>query len=146
MDTNKKIREYISAFADGELPDADLELALAALHEADGREAWDLYHRIGDSLRNEPAELSPGFALRLADRLAAEPMPLRSGAVPQASAANALAAIAPVVVAGAEPLDGSKLAGQGVASHKSAAAGAVAGAAAGAAAGTDLAPAAVKRL
>ncbi|MGH8853185.1 MAG: sigma-E factor negative regulatory protein, partial [Telluria sp.] len=67
MDTNKKIREYISAFADGELPDADLELALAALREADGQHAWGLYHRIGDALRAEPAppELSPGFAARL---------------------------------------------------------------------------------
>ncbi len=117
MDTNKKIREYISAFADGELPDADLELALAALRDADGRQTWDLYHRIGDALRAEPleAELSPGFALRLADRLAAEPTPLRRTAARPASAADALAAIAPAVAAGAEPLNGSKMAGQGVA-------------------------------
>ena len=72
MDTNKKMRDYISAFADGELPDADLELALAALREADGREAWRLYHEIGDALRAEPAasSLSPGFAERRALDLA----------------------------------------------------------------------------
>lgn len=116
MDTNKKIREYISAFADGELPDVDFELALAALRDADGRQTWDLYHRIGDALRAEPleAELSPGFALRLADRLAAEPTPLRRAAGRPATAADALAAIAPAVVAGAESLNGSKLGSQGV--------------------------------
>lgn len=119
MDTNKKIREYISAFADGELPDADLELALAALREADGQQTWDLYQRIGDALRGEPvgAELPPGFALRLADRLAAEPTPLRRGAGRPATAADALAEIAPAVVAGAESLNGSKMAGQGAAPH-----------------------------
>ena len=78
MDTNKKIREHISALSDGELPDADVELAFAALQEADGRQAWDLYHHIGDVLRAQPApDLSPDFQSRLAARLAAEPMPLR---------------------------------------------------------------------
>lgn len=119
MDTNKKIREYISAFADGELPEADLELALAALREADGQQTWDLYHRIGDALRGEPvgAELSPGFALRLADRLAAEPTPLRRGTGRPAAPGDGLEAIAPAVVAGAEALNGSKMAGQGVTPH-----------------------------
>lgn len=134
MDTNKKIREYISAFADGELPDADLELALAALRDADGRQTWDLYHRIGDALRAEPleAELSPGFALRLADRLAAEPTPLRRAAGRPTTAADALAAIAPAVVAGAESLGGSKMAGQGATPRDAPVA--------------DTSPAAVKRL
>ncbi len=120
MDTNKKIRDYISAFADGELPAADIELALAALREDDGRAAWDLYHRIGDALRSEPgqAELSPGFAARLADRLAAEPIPLRRGAGRTASPAEELAAIAPAVVAGGDTLNAAKLAGQ-VAPHDS---------------------------
>lgn len=124
MDTNKKIREYISAFADGELPDADLELALAALRETDGRQAWDVYHRIGDCLRSAPghAELSPGFAGLLADKLAAEPMPLRRAAARTASPADPLAAIAPVVAAGGDGLDGATLAGQGVAPHEAPAA------------------------
>lgn len=134
MDTNKKIRDYISAFADGELPDADLELALAALRDADGRQTWDLYHRIGDALRGDPldADLSPGFALRLAERLAAEPTPLRRGAAQPATAAEALAAIAPAVVAGTESLGGGKLAGQGLAPRDGPA--------------TEPAPAAAKRL
>ncbi|VXB99498.1 RseA family anti-sigma factor [Massilia sp. 9I] len=120
MDTNKKTREYISAFADGEQPDADLELALAALRETDGQQAWDLYHRIGDALRSEPghAELSPNFAARLADRLAAEPTPLRRTAARPATPAEELAAIAPSVVAGADSLNGAKLGGQAVAPHE----------------------------
>lgn len=120
MDTNKKIREYISAFADGELPDADLELALAALREPDGRQAWDLYHRIGDALRSEPgeAELSAGFAARLAASLDAEPLPLRRGAGRPPTPADELAAIAPSVVAGAEVLNGSKLPAPAAAPHE----------------------------
>lgn len=86
MDTNKKLREQISALKDGALPDAELELALAALQGSDGRQAWDLYHLIGDSLRDGPASgaapaLSPDFRARLAERLAAEPPPLRRTAV-----------------------------------------------------------------
>lgn len=76
MDANKKNREFISALSDGELPDIDQELALAALDGADGQQAWELYHRIGDVLRAEATpDLSPGFSARLAARLAAEPLP-----------------------------------------------------------------------
>lgn len=76
MDTHKKIREHISAFADGATPDADVELALAALQSEDGRQTWALYHHIGDVLRAEPGPpLSPGFAAALAGRLAMEPLP-----------------------------------------------------------------------
>jgi sigma-E factor negative regulatory protein RseA len=73
MDTNETLRAHISALVDGELPQADAELALAALQEKDGKAAWDRYHLIRDTLRATPApELSPGFAERLAARLAAE--------------------------------------------------------------------------
>lgn len=76
MDTNKKNREHISALSDGEIRDTDQELALAALDTPDGRHAWDIYHRIGDVLRADATpDLSPGFAERLAARLAAEPAP-----------------------------------------------------------------------
>ena len=84
MDTNKKLREQISALKDGALPDAELELALAALQGSDGRQAWDLYHLIGDSLHEAPAApaaLSPDFRARLAERLALEPPPLRHAPV-----------------------------------------------------------------
>ena len=78
MDTHKKIREHISALGDGELSATDLELAFAALESADGKQAWNTYHHIGDVLRAQatPA-LSDGFAARLAERLAAEAAPVR---------------------------------------------------------------------
>lgn len=85
MDTNKKLREQISALKDGALPEADLELALAALQGSDGRQAWDLYHLIGDTLRDAPPNpapvLSPDFHTRLAERLAGEAPPLRRAAI-----------------------------------------------------------------
>lgn len=78
MDTHKKIREHISTLSDGALSDSDLELALAALHSADGQQAWNTYHRIGDVLRaHATPELSDAFAEKLAARLDAEPLPLR---------------------------------------------------------------------
>lgn len=81
MDTNKKNREYISALMDGETPDADQELAMAALGGPEGQQAWDTFHRIGDLLRAEATpELSSGFEEKLAARLAAEPLPTRRAA------------------------------------------------------------------
>ena len=81
MDTHKKIREHISALSDGELSASDLELAFAALQSADGHQAWNTYHRIGDVLRAQATcELSDDFAARLAERLAGEPAPLKRAA------------------------------------------------------------------
>jgi sigma-E factor negative regulatory protein RseA len=97
MDTNKKIREHISALSDGELAASDLELAFAALRAADGEQAWNTYHRIGDVLRAQATpDLSDGFNERLAARLAAEPGPARraAGTVP-APAASAVPAESP---------------------------------------------------
>ena len=80
MDTNEALRAHISALIDGELPEADVELALAALQEKDGKQAWELYHLIRDILQATPARtLSSGFAERLAERLALEPAPLPPG-------------------------------------------------------------------
>jgi len=73
MDTDKKLREHISALADGALPDSERELALAALDTSAGQAAWRAYHLTGDVLRSTPGgELSDGFSARLAARLAAE--------------------------------------------------------------------------
>ncbi len=78
MDTQKKVREHISALSDGELSSADVELAFAALQAPDGQHAWTTYFRIGDVLRAQAApDLSDGFTARLAARLAAEPDPGR---------------------------------------------------------------------
>jgi sigma-E factor negative regulatory protein RseA len=74
MDTQKKIREHISALSDGELAATDLELAFAALRAADGEQAWSTYHRIGDVLRAQASpELSDDFNVRLSAKLALEP-------------------------------------------------------------------------
>ena len=117
MDTQKKIREHISALSDGELPSGEVELAFAALQTVDGQQAWAAYHRIGDVLRAQATpELSDGFSARLAARLAAEPVPRRaarpatvgrSGASPGAPERQASAVAAPpaadAVIAGDLP-------------------------------------------
>jgi sigma-E factor negative regulatory protein RseA len=99
MDTHKKIREHISALSDGELPAIDVELAFAALRAADGEQAWNVYHRIGDVLRAQASpELSDAFSERLAARLAAEPAPARRGVV-IAAEPGAAAGVKPVAAA-----------------------------------------------
>ncbi|MBA5635629.1 sigma-E factor negative regulatory protein [Duganella sp. LX20W] len=102
MDTSKRLRENISALADGELPDSERELALAALGGEDGRAAWRAYQAIGDTLRDGAAgTLSDGFAARLARRLAAEPPP--AGAAPAPSATDAASGPAASGGEGASP-------------------------------------------
>ncbi|GIZ51063.1 sigma-E factor negative regulatory protein [Noviherbaspirillum aridicola] len=89
MDTKQKTREQVSALADGELDDAQLDLALAALRDGDARADWELYHRIGDALRSEEVadvSLSEGFSARLAARLEAEPTIIAPAPVVQAAA------------------------------------------------------------
>jgi sigma-E factor negative regulatory protein RseA len=89
MDTQKRLHEHISALADGELPDSERELALAALGTPEGRAAWRAYHLTRDVLRSTPGgELSDGFSARLAAALAAEPdyAPSQPGLEVQATA------------------------------------------------------------
>lgn len=75
MDTKKMTQEQISAFADGELADGHVDLALAALRQETGRATWDVYHQINDVLCSDDLScaLSPGFSARFAARLASEP-------------------------------------------------------------------------
>ncbi|WP_317202310.1 sigma-E factor negative regulatory protein [Janthinobacterium sp.] len=74
METQTTLHDNISALLDGELAQADVELAFAALDTEEGRTAWDAYLRIGHALRSDAcgAELSDGFAARLAARLGEE--------------------------------------------------------------------------
>jgi sigma-E factor negative regulatory protein RseA len=72
MDTLKSLHENISALADGELPDSELELTLAALNDPEARLAWQAYHLVGDVLRGAEARPGLDFAARVALRLAAE--------------------------------------------------------------------------
>jgi sigma-E factor negative regulatory protein RseA len=71
MSTKEKTQEQISAFADGELAEGQVDVVLAALRRADGRADWDIYHQIGDVLRSDDMDikLSSGFAARMAARL-----------------------------------------------------------------------------
>lgn len=73
MDTQKKMRELVSALVDGEVSDADLELAFASLMSPEGQQAWANYHQIADTLRHpDTPPLSDDFTARLAARLDAE--------------------------------------------------------------------------
>jgi sigma-E factor negative regulatory protein RseA len=75
MNTKDITQEQISALADGELSNAYVDMALAALRQADGRDAWDVYHQIGDIMRSDDMALtmSADFSARMAARLDAEP-------------------------------------------------------------------------
>ncbi|UTY58904.1 sigma-E factor negative regulatory protein [Massilia sp. erpn] len=68
MKKSTQLLEHISALMDGELADADRELALAALTADEGRAAWHAYHLIGDQLRAS-ATLEEGASAALAARL-----------------------------------------------------------------------------
>ncbi len=75
MNTTNMTREQISAFADNELSDGHLDVTLAALRQQEGREAWNLYHQIGDALRSDDLNLQPDtvFTARIFASLEAEP-------------------------------------------------------------------------
>ncbi|WP_274381748.1 sigma-E factor negative regulatory protein [Noviherbaspirillum saxi] len=68
-------REHISALADGELADQQLDAALAELRDDDAQSDWAIYHQIGDLLRSDDmaVNISADFGARLAARLDAEP-------------------------------------------------------------------------
>lgn len=75
MNTTNMTREQISAFADNELSDGHVAITLAALRQEDGREAWSLYHQIGDALRSDDlnTQADVDFTARIFARLDAEP-------------------------------------------------------------------------
>ncbi|MDB5768794.1 MAG: rseA [Collimonas fungivorans] len=75
MNTKDITQEQISALADGELSNAYVDMALAALRQTDGRDTWDVYHQIGDIMRSDDMALtmSADFSARMAARLEAEP-------------------------------------------------------------------------
>lgn len=76
MNMKERTQAQISALADDELSDSQLELALAALRDPAARADWDIYHQIGDVLRSDDMafSLSEGFSARMAARLEAEPV------------------------------------------------------------------------
>jgi len=74
MNTTNMTREQISAFADNELSDGHVDIALAALRQQEGRDTWNMYHQIGDALRSDDlnTQLSADFNVRMFARLDAE--------------------------------------------------------------------------
>ena len=75
MNATQMTKEQISAWLDGEMPNADVEVMLAALYREDGQACWAEYHQIGDVLRSDELAMQPGpgFAAKMAARLAQEP-------------------------------------------------------------------------
>ena len=82
--------DKISALIDGELDEHEANRQLSMVMRQDEfRERWDMFHLIGDTLRDE-CRLSPRFSQRIADRLALEPTVL----APRRRAAGRVAAYA----------------------------------------------------
>ncbi|TFV90312.1 histidine kinase [Oxalobacteraceae bacterium OM1] len=88
MNTKDMAREQISALADGEVSDAELDALLAKLRHPGAQQDWAVYHRIGDVLRSDDMafELSPGFSARMSAALDKEPTVLAPAAAKPAAA------------------------------------------------------------
>lgn len=79
MKTEPTKQEHVSALLDGELHGQDCDALIAGLADvvnAEGRQAWDTYHHIGDVLRSDDlaVELSVDFSSRFSALLDAEPV------------------------------------------------------------------------
>ncbi len=115
-------KEKVSGLVDGDADPDGLRTWMAQLREGEGRQAWDLYHQIGDAIRSaEPgplmsADFDRRFTARFAARFAAEPVLLlprrnllaRLGSWPTTMAAVAAAGfgffIAPSLMPDAGPV------------------------------------------
>ncbi len=78
MQDDLKQREQLSALADGELDSDEWAQAYRFAQQSEGREAWQMYHLVGDVLRS--AELArpdrgSDFLARLHAKMAEEPVP-----------------------------------------------------------------------
>ncbi|MBS0390876.1 MAG: sigma-E factor negative regulatory protein [Proteobacteria bacterium] len=75
MNDDAKMREHLSALADGELQGPEFAQALAYAATDEGESTWRLYHLIGDTLRStEVAQVgNPALLGRLRAQLALEP-------------------------------------------------------------------------
>jgi sigma-E factor negative regulatory protein RseA len=84
---SEQIREQVSAFLDGELPNSETELLLKRLtRDAELRESFGRYALIGEAMRGaSPGVLSRGFSARVNLAIDGEPVP----AAAQAQSARA---------------------------------------------------------
>lgn len=122
------MKSKISALMDGELERHEAAALLDALRtEGEMRNAWRTYHLIGDAM-HDARTLSPGFAGRVAARLAAEPTVMAPARLAPAerprwqllSAAASVAAVAMVASVWFVLQDGTDSASQVAQSHKAA--------------------------
>ncbi|WP_236598224.1 sigma-E factor negative regulatory protein [Alicycliphilus denitrificans] len=83
MNDDARMREHLSALADGELQGEAFAQAVAYAATEEGESAWRIYHLIGDTLRSSEVThvADPAFLGRLREQLALEP---RHGAVAMA--------------------------------------------------------------
>lgn len=83
MNDDARMREHLSALADGELQGEAFAQAVAYAATEEGESAWRIYHLIGDTLRSSEVThvVDPAFLGRLREQLALEP---RHGAVAMA--------------------------------------------------------------
>lgn len=108
---SEQIREQVSAFLDGELPNSETELLLKRLtRDPELRESFGLYSLIGEALRGSTrVPLTRDFAVRVNQRIDGEPVILTAAVSaaphhwwrPLAAAAIA-ASVAVVAVVGLE--------------------------------------------
>jgi sigma-E factor negative regulatory protein RseA len=84
---SEQIREQVSAFLDGELPDSETELLLKRLtRDGELRESFGRYALIGEAVRGPSLSLmTKGFAGRVNLAIDGEPIPA-NGQVPQSRA------------------------------------------------------------
>jgi sigma-E factor negative regulatory protein RseA len=84
---SEQIREQVSAFLDGELPDSETELLLKRLtRDGELRESFGRYALIGEAVRGPSLSLmTKGFAGRVNLAIDGEPIPA-NGQVPQTRA------------------------------------------------------------
>lgn len=75
MTVENVARQGVSDAMDGEASPEQLDAALSGALQSEGRDSWDLYHRIGDVLRSTDMDIpmSSDFSARMSARLAAEP-------------------------------------------------------------------------
>lgn len=91
------MKSEISALLDDELDEATASRALDALRrDRELREAWGVYHLIGDALRRTPG-CSPDFTARVMARLTEEPVVLRPAAPARSPAPRFALALAAAV-------------------------------------------------
>jgi sigma-E factor negative regulatory protein RseA len=73
---SEQIREQVSAFLDGELPNSETELLLKRLtRDGELRESFGRYALIGEALRGPGPLMAKGFAVRVNFAIDGEPLP-----------------------------------------------------------------------